>query len=194
MNLSDKQKGQLNTLYGTARANILVAAFPFLSDKEAPEMFQFVTDPSRAEAVKELINGDKDLFRDVPREMSLALKDLVQSLNAGDFSQAAASAPAVSPKAPAGNNAAEVSFKPYIAMSHNNNGDAINHPTHYNEWSVEVIDMLEKVYGKAATSQWCEMTAFKYTLRMGFKPGETVEENLAKRDWYLQKSRELAGQ
>lgn len=190
MNLSDKQKGQLNAIYGTARANILVAAFPFFSDGEGDEMFKFVTEPARVESVKELINGDKDLFRDVPREMSLALKDLVQSLNAGDFSQ---SAPTPRPQNAAADKPAEVSIKTHTAMPHNNNGDAINHPTHYNEWSVEVIDMLEKVYGKAATSQWCEMTAFKYTLRMGFKPGETVEENLAKRDWYLQKSRELAG-
>ncbi len=40
----------------------------------------------------------------------------------------------------------------------------VNHPKHYNNYSVEVIDMMEAIYGVEATIIFCEMTAFKYRM------------------------------
>lgn len=37
------------------------------------------------------------------------------------------------------------------------NYEHVNHPPHYNHYSVECIDMMERIYGKEATALWCEM-------------------------------------
>lgn len=72
--------------------------------------------------------------------------------------------------------------------------EQVNHPNHYNAYSVEVIDMFERIYGKEATALWCEMTALKYRLRMGLKEGDNpIEQDLAKERWYLNKKKELLG-
>ena len=76
----------------------------------------------------------------------------------------------------------------------NNKGEQyefVNHPSHYNEWSYEVIDMMEKIYGIEQTAMWCEMTAYKYAMRMGFKPTDSIQQEIDKRNWYLNKAREL---
>ena len=76
----------------------------------------------------------------------------------------------------------------------NNKGDKyefVNHPKHYNEWSMEVIDMMEKIYGIENTIMWCEMTAYKYAMRMGFKPTDDIQQEIDKRNWYLNKAKEL---
>ena len=76
----------------------------------------------------------------------------------------------------------------------NNKGEQyefVNHPSHYNEWSMEVIDMMEKIYGTKNTSLWCEMTAYKYAMRMGFKPTDDIQQDIDKRNWYLNKAKEL---
>lgn len=54
----------------------------------------------------------------------------------------------------------------------------VNHPKHYNNYSVEVIDMMEAIYGVEATIIFCEMTAFKYRMRVGTKPDNSVEQDL----------------
>ena len=72
-----------------------------------------------------------------------------------------------------------------------NNYEFVNHPSHYNEWSMEVIDMMEKIYGTENTIMWCEMTAYKYAMRMGFKPTDDIQQEIDKRNWYLNKAKEL---
>lgn len=67
----------------------------------------------------------------------------------------------------------------------------VNHPEHYNQYSVEVIDMIEKVFGVYLAWKWCEITAFKYRLRMGTKPGNELQQDLEKEKWYLNKANEL---
>jgi len=67
----------------------------------------------------------------------------------------------------------------------------VNHPKHYNNYSMEVIDMFIKIYGIEATVKWCEMTALKYRMRVGLKPGNSVEQDLKKEEWYLNKSNDL---
>lgn len=44
----------------------------------------------------------------------------------------------------------------------------VNSPSHYNNYSMEVIDMMENIYGTITTAKFCEMNAFKYRMRMGY--------------------------
>ena len=67
----------------------------------------------------------------------------------------------------------------------------VNHPQHYNEYDIEVIDMMERIWGVEATILFCMMNAFKYRQRMGLKPGQPIEQDLDKEKWYLKKAKEL---
>lgn len=73
----------------------------------------------------------------------------------------------------------------------NNEYNYVNHPIHYNNYNIEVIDMMEKIWGPAATLCFCQLNAFKYRMRMGTKPGEDIQKDLEKEQWYLQKAAEL---
>ena len=68
--------------------------------------------------------------------------------------------------------------------------DFVN-PAHYQEFSVEVIDMMAAIWGKEATATHCEMCAFKYKLRAGSKSDQPIERDLEKAAWYLSKAKEL---
>jgi hypothetical protein len=55
--------------------------------------------------------------------------------------------------------------------------DNVNHPAHYTQWPVEVINLTERecfLYGNV----------LKYALRAGSKPGATYEEDMSKAVWY----------
>lgn len=67
----------------------------------------------------------------------------------------------------------------------------VNHPNHYNTYDVEVIDMMERIWGPEKTAIFCELNAFKYRMRMGTKPTSPVTEDLEKEVWYLNKMKEL---
>lgn len=69
--------------------------------------------------------------------------------------------------------------------------ESVNHPKHYNNYDVEVIDMMERIWGLNATIQFCQMNAFKYRMRMGTKPGVSFSEDVEKEQWYLDKAKEL---
>lgn len=71
-----------------------------------------------------------------------------------------------------------------------NNKEMVNHPSHYNNYPIEVIDMMMAIWGKEATKLWCEMTAFKYRMRVGLK--DDIKQDLAKEQWYLNKANELS--
>ena len=75
-----------------------------------------------------------------------------------------------------------------------NNYEHVNHPTHYNSYSMECIAMMEMIWGAEATALWCEMTAFKYRMRLGNKPDNPIDQDLAKEAWYLAKAKELREQ
>ena len=45
--------------------------------------------------------------------------------------------------------------------------------------------MMVSIYGIEATATWCEMTAFKYRMRVGTKPDNPVEQTWIKRDGTL---------
>ena len=70
------------------------------------------------------------------------------------------------------------------------NYDFIN-PDHYKKYSVEVIDMMIAIYGKEKTAAYCELNAFKYRMRMGEKPEQSIERDLEKEKWYINKANEL---
>lgn len=77
------------------------------------------------------------------------------------------------------------------ATSNKDNYEYVNHPTHYNQWKKEVIDMMIDIYGKENTALFCEMNAFKYTMRVGFKPTDNIKQDIDKRNWYLKKKSEI---
>lgn len=55
--------------------------------------------------------------------------------------------------------------------------DNVNHPAHYTQWPIEVINLTERedfLYGNI----------LKYVLRAGNKPGAAYEEDMAKAVWY----------
>lgn len=70
--------------------------------------------------------------------------------------------------------------------------EMVNHPNHYNSYSLETIEMMRRIWGDEATAKWCEMTAFKYRMRVGLKPDNSIEQDLAKEQWYIKKSNELS--
>ena len=69
--------------------------------------------------------------------------------------------------------------------------EMVNHPSHYNQYDIEVIDMIIKIWGPEAAALWCDITAFKYRMRMGTKPDNSVEQDIKKEQWYLNKAREI---
>lgn len=67
----------------------------------------------------------------------------------------------------------------------------VEHPAHYNTYGQETIDMMVAIWGKEKVADWCEITAFKYRMRMGTKPDNSIEQDLKKEQWYLNKAKEL---
>jgi len=68
--------------------------------------------------------------------------------------------------------------------------DHIN-PEYYKRNSKEVYEMMIDIWGVDAYIAHCEMCAFKYRMRLGNKPDQPVERDLAKARWYEDKAREL---
>ena len=60
----------------------------------------------------------------------------------------------------------------------------VDHPQHYNEGGVEVIEMMLRIWGKEAVKNFCELNAFKYRMRMGSKPNQSLTKELSKAKWY----------
>lgn len=69
--------------------------------------------------------------------------------------------------------------------------DMVNHPQHYKKFQMEVIDMMERIWGPEAVIAHCEMCAFKYKMRAGEKDPSKTQEDLNKATWYLNKASEL---
>lgn len=68
--------------------------------------------------------------------------------------------------------------------------DYIN-PNHYKQGSKEVIEMMQDIWGKENLIAYCEMNAFKYRMRAGLKPEQSVERDLEKAKWYSDKANRL---
>lgn len=78
-----------------------------------------------------------------------------------------------------------------VRQDSGNTYQKVDHPKHYNNYNIEVIDMMEKIWGTQMVAIWCLLTSFKYRMRMGTKPGESVSDDLQKEHWYLNKYQEL---
>lgn len=66
--------------------------------------------------------------------------------------------------------------------------DAVNHPSHYTQYPVEVIELTRHM-------NFCKGNAVKYVARAGFKGGPEKElEDLDKAIWYLKDEREQVAQ
>ena len=73
----------------------------------------------------------------------------------------------------------------------NDNYEQVNHPSHYNNYGKEVIDMMESIWGTEKLIAFCEMNAFKYRMRMGTKPDNPIQQDIEKEKWYLNKAKQL---
>jgi len=60
--------------------------------------------------------------------------------------------------------------------------DAVNHPTHYTQGSIETIDYMESCLTSEEFCGGCKMNVLKYVSREKFKNGA---EDLKKARWYL---------
>lgn len=85
----------------------------------------------------------------------------------------------------------EANTTPSIPQADSDSYEMVNHPTHYNNYTIECIEMMRRIWGDEVTAQWCEMTAFKYRMRVGTKPDNPIEQDLSKEEWYLSKAKEL---
>lgn len=63
------------------------------------------------------------------------------------------------------------------------NKEAVNHPYHYTESSIECIDAMRMTFGTEYVIMWSIMTAYKYLWRRNNKENPT--EDMKKARWYL---------
>lgn len=70
--------------------------------------------------------------------------------------------------------------------------NAIEHPEHYTSGTVEVIEMMHRIWGREAVKVFCELNAFKYRMRAGKKDSLTVTEDIGKAAWYESKLKQLS--
>ena len=62
--------------------------------------------------------------------------------------------------------------------------DEKGNAAHYNTERVNSIRVWEKAYGTLAVMYFCELNSKKYRDRMGKKPGQSIERELKKAEWY----------
>jgi len=68
--------------------------------------------------------------------------------------------------------------------------DFVN-PEHYKRGNMEVIDMMKLLWGTEALIAHCEISEFKYRMRLGRKPDQPTDRDLQKALWYQEKARKL---
>lgn len=64
-------------------------------------------------------------------------------------------------------------------------------PNHYKQRDKETWEQMLEIWGKDAFIKHCEITAFKYIQRLGKKPNNSIEQDLEKARWYLNKAYDL---
>ena len=69
----------------------------------------------------------------------------------------------------------------------------VNHPSHYNHGGMETIDKMIKLYGIEKVKAFCELNAFKYRDRAGYKDSSdsAIARDINKALWYENKLNEL---
>ena len=64
-------------------------------------------------------------------------------------------------------------------------------PSHYKSGGKETFEKMIDIWGVEAFISHCEMTAFKYRMRLGLKPDQPIGRDLEKAMWYENKANEL---
>ena len=71
------------------------------------------------------------------------------------------------------------------------NYEMVNHPSHYNRYTIEAVEMARRIWGDEAMKTTAEITAFFYRMRLGLKPENSVEQELAKEDFWLSYAKKM---
>ena len=71
------------------------------------------------------------------------------------------------------------------------NYEMVNHPSHYNRYPIEAVEMARRIWGDQAMKTAAEITAFFYRMRLGLKPENSVEQELAKEEFWLNYARKM---
>jgi hypothetical protein len=69
--------------------------------------------------------------------------------------------------------------------------EKVNHPSHYNRYSIEAVEMARRIWGDEALITAAEITAFFYRMRMGLKPENSVQQELDKEEFWLNYAKSL---
>lgn len=69
--------------------------------------------------------------------------------------------------------------------------DSLGNAPHYKQFRIDVIDMIERVWGTEHTMTFCEMNAFKYRMRLGNKVTQEISKEMVKVGWYERAAKEL---
>lgn len=69
--------------------------------------------------------------------------------------------------------------------------EMVNHPSHYNRYSIEAVEMARRIWGDKAMKTAAEITAFFYRMRLGLKPENSVEQELAKEEFWLDYAKKI---
>ena len=88
------------------------------------------------------------------------------------------------------NNKRVTLLSEHCGSVHLNKYDHVN-PDHYKTNDKEVWEYMIEIYGLDKFIAFCELNVFKYSMRVGRKPGATVEDDLGKIKWYAEKIKEL---
>lgn len=132
----------------------------------------------------ELINASKQVFKEQLND----IKTFVQSINNKSLlNENKTNNNEEENTANNTNNLIVQTTRPYS----DNKYEHVNHPNHYNNYSIEVIDMMKAIWGTDNLITFCEMNAFKYRMRLGTKPNNSIEQDINKEKWYLNKAKEL---
>jgi hypothetical protein len=70
--------------------------------------------------------------------------------------------------------------------------DNVN-PEHYKKLPKETIEIMVDIWGAEAVAIHCQISAFKYRMRLGHKEGQALEDEVGKIRWYEDKAKELRG-
>lgn len=76
----------------------------------------------------------------------------------------------------------------------NKNYEMVNHPSHYNRYSIEAVEMARRIWGDEALIKAAEITAFFYRMRMGLKPENSVQQEIDKENFWLNYAKKLRDQ
>jgi hypothetical protein len=67
-------------------------------------------------------------------------------------------------------------------------------PDYYKKGDKQVFEMMLDIWGVEKYIAFCEMNSFKYRMRLGDKPDQPVERDLAKAKWYEVMAKKLRGE